>query len=175
MSYDLQLYLRAAHPITAEDFAGALAELEIRGELAPDFAADGSLSPLCAKLSGLFPHDMRSFLALTELYTAEVTEDLEIPLEAPRRFLWWKKKAPAITVPAGWTSYLFSCGMDSLEVPFALLLCRLLAGEDGILVDPQEGEVYRGEEIAAYAEAAFAEVQDTPADRLLLHEFDEWI
>ena len=84
MSYDLNLYLKTAPAISADAFANALQQLGFSGELAPDFTMDGSLSPLCAKLSGILPNDRRTYLAVVdytvEAYTTCVKPEQSIPI-----------------------------------------------------------------------------------------------
>lgn len=180
MSYDLSLYLKAAPTLTAEQFSEICKKFGLSGELCPDFTVDGSLSPLCAKLSGIFEDDSRKYLAAFE-YTRSQTEVIEsYELSAPRT-KWWQLKKPkklSIAMPAGSEALAFSCGMDSLELPFALLLSYALAGEGGILVDPQKHDdcIAVGQAgIEPWLIAALDELKATPSDRLLLHEFDEWI
>ena len=174
MSYDLNLYLKTAPDVSADAFAHALQALNLSGELAPDFTLDGTLSPLCAKLSGIIPNDHRTYLAVVD-YTVE--ENIPTPkvfaLPVPKKS---KMTPPTLTVPAGSYGITFSCGMDHLELPFALLLCKLLAGADGILFDPQTACLAMGEsDVDALLQNALSNLQNTPTDRLLLHEFDEWI
>ena len=173
MSYDLNLYLKAAPTLTSDQFAGALTAMGFRGILAPDFNMDGSISPLCAQLSGLLPNDSRTYLAVVD-YTAKADSTQQsFTLPSPKGK---KQPAPILTIPEGGWLLTFSCGMDHLELPFALLLSKLLAGTDGILYDPQSGCLAMGEgDIQILLDNALQELQSTPADRLLLHEFDEWI
>ena len=175
MSYDLNLYLKTAPAISADAFANALQQLGFSGELAPDFTMDGSLSPLCAKLSGILPNDRRTYLAVVD-YTVE--ENIPAPevfaLPVPKKSK--KSPTPTLTVPAGSYRITFATGMDHLELPFALLLCKLMAGEDGILFDPQSACLAMGEsDVNTLLQNALSDLQNTPTDRLLLHEFDEWI
>ena len=175
MSYDLNLYLKTAPAISADAFASALQALGFSGELAPDFTMDGTLSPLCAKLSGVIPNDRRTYLAVVD-YTVEanIPKPEVFALPVPKKSK--KKPAPTLTVPAGSYRITFACGMDHLELPFALLLCKQMAGDDGILFDPQSACLAMGEgDVDVLLQKALSELQNTPADRLLLHEFDEWI
>ena len=176
MSYDLNLYLKTTPSLSAEAFGKALNSLGWSGELAPDFTMDGSVSPLCAKLSGILPGDRRTYLAVVD---CAVEENLPAPqvfaLPVPKKS-GKKTPPPTLTVPAGAYRLTFFCGMDHLELPFALLLCKLLAGEDGVLFDPQSACLAMGEsDVQTLLEKSIADLQSTPTDRLLLHEFDEWI
>ncbi len=176
MSYDLTLYLKTAPALSAERFAEALTALGLSGELAPDFTMDGSVSPLCAKLSGILKGDRRTYLAVVDYSLEENIPDPQVfALPSPKRS-GKKNPPPTLTVPAGAYCLTFFSGMDHLELPFALLLCKLLAGEDGILFDPQTACLAMGEsDVQSLLEKALSDLQGTPADRLLLHEFDEWI
>lgn len=173
MSYNLTLYLKSAPTLSPNQFADAIASRGWSGELAPDFNPDGSISPLCAKLSGILPNDPRSYLAVVD-YIVESDMPRQIfALPSPKGK---KQPAPTLTVPEGGWRITFSCGMDHLELPFALLLSKLLAGTDGILYDPQCSCLAMGEsDIETLLQNALQELQSTPTDRLLLHEFDEWI
>lgn len=177
MSYDLHLYLKVSPTLSPNAFSKALTAMGAMGELSPDFILDGSLSSLCAKLSGLIPNDSRSYLAVVD-YSVSVTDAEQVfALPAPARSLFRKKQpSPTLTVPAKSYRLTFSCGMDHLELPFSLLICKLLAGEDGVLFDPQAGCLALGEsDISAILQNALQDLQNTPVDRLLLHEFDEWV
>lgn len=175
MSYDLTLYLKASPSLSREAFAKTLTEFGLTGELAPDFATDCTISPLCAKISGLLP-DRRTYLAIVDC-TANVTEvDRVFALPAPRRRLFEKKIAPPIlTAPCGSYCLTFACGMGSLELPFALLIASALAGEDGMLFDATVGKLALGSDIALLTKEALDALRSTPEDRLYLHEFDQWI
>lgn len=174
MSYDLTLYLKTAPAISPDAFTQALSVLGIDGELAPDFTMDGSISPLCAKLKGAIKGDHRTYLAVVDYNVEENIPDPQVfALPAPKKS---KQNPPTLTVPAGAFALTFFCGMDHLELPFALMLCKLLANKDGILFDPQTACLAMGEsDIALLLDKALSDLQGTPADRLLLHEFDEWI
>ena len=173
MSYDLTLYLKNAPAISPDRFADALFVMGLSGELAPEFTMDGSLSPLCAKIQGMIPNDPRAYLAVVDYSVEENVPRQVFALPAPKG-----KKLPTATLstPEGGWSLTFSCGMDHLELPFALLLAKLSAGTDGILFDPQSSCLAMGEsDIHTLLQKALEELQNTPSDRLLLHEFDEWI
>lgn len=177
MSYDLTLYLKTAPFLSPQVFSKALTAMGVSGELAPDFIMDGSLSPLCAKLSGMIPADERTYLAVVDYIVSVCDTPHVFALPAPSRGLFRKKQpSPTLTVPANHYQLTFSCGMDHLELPFALLLCKCIAGADGLLFDPQIGCLALGEsDIDAMLQTALQSLQNTPVDRLLLHEFDEWI
>ena len=99
-------------------------------------------------------------------------------LTSPKK-KWWQLKKPKgeeIVFPAGSTALFFSCGIDSLEIPFALLMACAVAGEDGVLNDPQSGRYFVGQSaIAAEITRLLDALRATPEDRLYLHEFKEWI
>lgn len=178
MSYDLTLHLKAAPTLTAEAFAETCRRFGLTGELAPDFTLDGTLSPLCAKLSGLLADDPRSYLAAVEFSAMVTDEPIAIELSAPRK-KWWQLKKPKgeeIVFPAGSSNLFFSCGIDSLEIPFALLMAYAMAGEDGLLFDNQTGQSFVGQSaISAEITRLLDALRTTPEDRLYLHEFEEWI
>lgn len=177
MSYDLNLYLKSAPVLTAESFAETCKQFGISAELCPDFTLDGSLSPLCAKFGGILADDPREYLAAIEYFHAQTADALSFELPGPKK-KWWQLKKPrgeTVEIPAGYEDLFFSCGIDSLEVPFALLLACALAGEDGLLCNPQTDELFIGQSaIAAEVTRTLSELRTTPSDRLLLHEFDEW-
>lgn len=178
MSYDLNLYLKSAPMLTAEVFAETCKLFGLTGELAPDFSPNGSVSPLCVKLSGLFADDPRTYLAAVEFSAMVTDEAIPIELSAPRK-RWWRLKKPKgeeIVFPAGSTALFFSCGIDSLEIPFALLMAHAMAGENGLLFDNQTGQSFVGQSsISAEITRLLEEIRTTPEDRLYLHEFDGWI
>lgn len=180
MSYDLSLFLKRPPELSAERFGEICQKFGLTVELCPDFTVDGTLSPLCAKFGGLFENDDRSFLGVVE-YDRSKTENVEaFTLPGPKK-KWWQLKKPkgeTLEVPADSERLFFSCGMDSLEMPFALLVAYALAGEDGILIDPQKHNdcIAVGQAgIEKWLTAALDELKTTPSDRLLLHEFDEWL
>lgn len=178
MSYDLNLYLKSAPVLKAEAFAETCKLFGLTGELAPDFSLDGNVSPLSVKLGGLLADDPRAYLAAVEFTNAVTDEAIPIELSVPRK-KWWQLKKPkgeTIVFPAGSTALFFSCGIDSLEIPFALLMAYAMADEDGLLFDNQTGQSFVGQSaIAAEITRLLDEIRATPEDRLYLHEFDEWI
>ncbi len=178
MSYDLHLYLKSAPVLTPDAFAETCKLFGLTAECCPDFAVDGSLDPLCVKLSGVFAGDSRDYLAAVEYSRLQTQEPLSFELPGPRK-KWWQLKKPhgeTVEIPKGSEDLFLSCGIDSLEIPFALLLACAMAGEDGLLYDPQTDRFCIGQSaIAAEVTGALDEVRATPADRLYLHEFHEWI
>lgn len=178
MSYDLNLYLKSAPVLTPEDFAETCKLFGLTVECCPDFTPDGTLSPLCAKLSGVLADDPRDYLAAVEYIRSKTDEPITFELPGPPK-KWWQLKKPrgeTIEIPAGSETLFFYCGIDSLEIPFALLLACTVAGEDGLLYDPQTHDFFIGQSaIAAQVTRVLDELRATPADRLYLHEFDEWI
>ncbi len=176
MSYDLNLYLKSAPVLTAEQFENTLAEYGLSGSLAPDFNMNFNGSSVCSKISKLLDGDERTYLAVVD-YSVEVTEsDRVFALPSPRRHLFEKKTAaPTLAAPCGSYCLTFACGMSSLELPFALLIASALSGEDGLLYDSTEGKLALGSDIALLAKEALNSLRTTPEDRLYLHEFDEWI
>jgi hypothetical protein len=178
MSYDLNLYLKSAPVLTAEDFAKTCRLFGLETECCPDFTLDGTLFPLCAKFGKIFSYDSRNYLAAVEFSAIVTDEPISIELSAPRK-KWWQLKKPKgeeVLFPAGSSNLFFSCGIDTLEIPFALLIACAVAGEDGVLDDPQSGRYFIGQSaIAAEINRLLDEIRATPEDRLYLHEFDEWI
>ena len=175
MSYDLNLYLKKAPSLTAEAFARACNEIGLTGQLAPDFAADCTLSPLCAKIDGLLS-DERTYLAVVDCTVDTIQTDQIFTLPVLRRRLFEKKSAaPTLTAPCGSYRLTFCCGIDSLELPFSLLLASALAEEEGLLYDCVQGTLALGSDIAQLARQELNKLRATPADRLYLHEFEEWI
>ncbi len=180
MSYDFSLYLKALPTLTAEQFSEVCNKFGFSGEFCPDFTLDGSLFPLCAKLGGIFEDDSREYLAACEYIRSQTEEAQSYELSAQRK-KWWQLKKPkseTVEIAAGSEDLFFSCGIDSLEITFALLIAYALAGKDGILVDPQKHDDYVAvgqSGIEKWLRKALDELKATPPDRLLLHEFDEWI
>ncbi len=178
MSYDLNLYLKYPPVLKPEAFQEACKIFGLTAEPSPDFIADGSLSPLCCKLGGFLKDDPKAYLAVVEYVLTPLTEETAVELPAPRRKWWQFKKTRGETLifPAGGVRASFSCGIDSLEKPLALLIAYALAGEDGLLTDPQTNMMCIGQtEIALPVQAALNELNEAPPDRLLLHEFDGWL
>ncbi len=176
MSYDLHLHLKSAPMLTREGFAHTLEQFGLCGELAPDFSPDCNLSPLCAKLWGILPGDSRAYLAPVDCTLEKSDAEQVFALPTPPRKLFRRRgAAPTLVWPAGGWRLTFSCGMDSLEYPFALLLAVSLAGEDGLLYDPTAQKLALGSDIALLASQALDELRRLPVDRQLLHEFEEWI
>lgn len=177
MSYDLNLYLKCAPALTAEAFSEICKQFGLTAECCPDFTLDGSLSPLCAKFSGLLTDDPREYLAAIEYSRIKTADALSFELPGPKK-KWWQLKKPrgeTVEIPAETDGLSFSCGIDSLEIPLALLLAYALAGEDGILYDPQTDRLMIGRTaIGAEVTKVLEELQSSSPDRLLLHEFDEW-
>ena len=178
MSYDLTLHLKSAPVLTPEAFAEACKPFGLTAECCPDFTVDGTLSPLCVKLGGLLADDPRDYLAAVEFTNAVTDKAISVELSAPRK-KWWQLKKPkgeAIVFPAGSTALFFSCGIDSLEIPFVLLMAYAMAGEDGVLLDIQSGQSFVGQSaISAEITRMLDALRATPEDRLYLHEFKEWI
>ncbi|MBQ7355617.1 MAG: hypothetical protein IJW62_08875 [Clostridia bacterium] len=178
MSYDLNLYLKAAPTLTPEAFAKTCRLFGLEAECCPGFTLDGTLFPLCAKFGKVLSDDPRSFLAAVEFSAMVTDEPIPIELSVPKK-KWWQLKKPKgeeIVFPAGSSNLFFSCGIDSLEIPFALLMACAVAGEDGVLDDPQSGRYFVGQSaIAAEITRLLEEIRATPEDRLYLHEFEEWI
>lgn len=178
MSYDLTLYLKSAPVLTADEFAETCKLFGLTVECCPDFTLNGSVTPLCAKFGKVFTDDSRSYLAAVEFSAMVTDEAISVELTSPKK-KWWQLKKPKgeeIVFPAGSTALFFSCGIDSLEIPFALLTACAVAGEDGVLDDPQSGRYFVGQSaIAAEITRLLEEIRTTPEDRLYLHEFEEWI
>lgn len=180
MSYDLSLYLKASTSLSAEQFSEVCQKFGLSGELCPDFTIDGTLSPLCAKLDGIWENDKRTFLGVVEYDRMKTEEPLSYELSAPKK-RWWQLKKPkgeVLEIDTGSEELAFSCGIDSLELPFALLIAYALAGEDGVLVDHQKSDnnIAIGQAaVELWLWDALNELKETPPDRLLLHEFDEWL
>ena len=178
MSYDLHLYLKSAPTLTPDRFSAVCKQFGLEVECSPDFTLDGTLTMLSAKVSGLLADDPRSYLAAVE-FSAIVTDvPVTVALTAPRK-KWWQLKKPRgeeVVFPAGSSNLFFSCGIDTLEIPFALLIAYATADTDGVLDDPQSGDCLVGQEaIAAQLSRLLEEIRSTPEDRLYLHEFDQWI
>lgn len=178
MSYDLHLYLKNAPHLTPERFSEVCKGFGLTVECGPDFSLDGSVSMLSAKVGGLLTEDTRSYLAAVELFVTITDEPVSIERTAPRK-KWWQLKKPKgeeVIFPAGSSNLFFSCGIDTLEIPFALLIAYAVADGDDLLDDPQSGVCLVGQEaIAAEISRLLEEIRSAPEDRLYLHEFDQWI
>lgn len=181
MSYDLNLYLKSAPVLTPEAFAKTCKLFGLTGELAPDFSLDGNVSPLSVKLSGFLDGDEKSYLSAIDYSLSRQPITEPIVLAHPKKKKWWQFRlpvCPTFEVEEGSYVLTFSCGIDSLEVPAALLIAYALAGENGLLEDLQQSEIcgFIGQpEIEGQVRSALNKLRATPADRLYLHEFDEWI
>lgn len=180
MSYDLFLYLKSLPEIGPAQFTEVCEACGLTVEPSPDFTVDGSITPLCCKLSGFLGGDDRFYLGVVDYDRLQTTEALHIELPGPKK-KWWQFKKPkgeSVEIPTGSECLFFSCGMDALEIPMALLVACALAGEEGILVDPQLGSkgVAIGQTaITARLIDALEQLEQTPSDRLLLHPFEGWL
>ncbi|MBQ8289033.1 MAG: hypothetical protein IJX76_09770 [Clostridia bacterium] len=178
MSYDLNLYLKSAPTLTPEAFAETCKLFGLTVECCPGFTLDGTIFPLCAKFGKVFSDDPRSYLAAVEFSAMVTDEPIPIKLSVPKK-KWWQLKKPKgeeIVFPVGSSNLFFSCGIDTLEIPLALLIACAVAGENGVLDNPQSGRYFIGQSaIAAEITRLLDEIRATPEDRLYLHEFEEWI
>ena len=178
MSYDLTLHLKSAPMLTPEAFAETCKLFGLTVECCPDFTLNGSVTPLCAKFGKVFTDDSRSYLAAVEFSAMVTDEAISVELTSPKK-KWWqlkKLKGEEIVFPSGSTALFFSCGIDSLEIPFVLLMAYAMAGEDGVLLDNQSGQSFVGRSaIASEITRMLDALRATPEDRLYLHEFKEWI
>ncbi|MGM9647360.1 MAG: hypothetical protein ACI3YH_04450 [Eubacteriales bacterium] len=178
MSYDLHLYLKATPTLTPAAFAEICGQFGLTAECCPDFTPDGTLSPLCVKFGGVMDGDACDYLAAVEVSCSQISEPRAFSLPGAKK-KWWQLRAPkgeTVEIPAKSEAISFSCGIDSLEIPLALLLSYAMAGEDGLLYDPQTDRCFIGQAaIAAEVTHALNLLKNTPADRLYLHEFTEWL